>query len=54
MEVAGVGRGLTAWLVVSSSKSSSPNASLVTGSRPVSCRDRAGGPDKDEAFTGGG
>lgn len=38
MEVAGVGRGLAAWLVVSSSRSSSPSASLVTGSRPVSCR----------------
>ncbi len=37
MLVAGVGRGFTAWLLVSSSKSSSPRASLVTGSRPVSC-----------------
>ena len=37
MEVAGVGRGLAAPPPVSSSRSSSPSASDVTGSRPVSC-----------------
>lgn len=37
MEVAAVGRGLAPPLLASGSRSSSSKASLVTGSRPVSC-----------------